>query len=292
MLQIFHILFSCCGFVFLVSVAAYLLPQLAILFAKETNFVKRYGRSWAFITGGSSGIGLSLAKKLGRQGMNLIILSETEQNLKNAKAILNNLFPTIQVCLICADLSKDPNILAKTVLNQIDGLDISAIVVNAGYGLFESASNPSASTLHMFHSNIVGHQHLINALFPILAKRRPHFDGRKWRRGCVIFTSSVTGCFVSPYNAVYSATKAYLDHFGECLSLEASCLKIDVVSIRPGSVKTKFHDRIPRFFVMDLINLFQQSPDAVASRVLKSVGMFVKVDCGVFAVLVELMNKL
>jgi hypothetical protein len=56
------------GVLFLASILGYLIPQIIICILPERNLKKRYGdKSWAFITGGSSGIGKSFALKVAKQ---------------------------------------------------------------------------------------------------------------------------------------------------------------------------------------------------------------------------------
>jgi hypothetical protein len=56
------------GILFIISYLTYIIPQIKIAFLPEQNLKKRYGEnSWAFITGGNSGIGREFALKLGKQ---------------------------------------------------------------------------------------------------------------------------------------------------------------------------------------------------------------------------------
>jgi hypothetical protein len=56
------------GIIFLISILSYLIPQIIICILPERNLKKRYSeKSWAFITGGSSGIGKAFALKLAKQ---------------------------------------------------------------------------------------------------------------------------------------------------------------------------------------------------------------------------------
>jgi hypothetical protein len=56
------------GIGFLLSTLSYICPQIIICILPERNLKKRYGSdAWAFITGGSSGIGRDFALKLAKQ---------------------------------------------------------------------------------------------------------------------------------------------------------------------------------------------------------------------------------
>jgi hypothetical protein len=64
-----------CGVLFLIAFLSYLIPQIIICFLPESNLRKRYAGGWAFITGGSAGIGKSFAIKVAKQVFYLLICS-------------------------------------------------------------------------------------------------------------------------------------------------------------------------------------------------------------------------
>ena len=55
------------GFFALISLALYIIPQLLILILPPKNLAKRYGNSWALITGASQGLGKCFATTLAKQ---------------------------------------------------------------------------------------------------------------------------------------------------------------------------------------------------------------------------------
>lgn len=65
---VWHYFCLACGSVFVVSSALYLLPIVYLsLFARSQDLKKKYNASWALVTGGSSGIGKAVVKKLAKQ---------------------------------------------------------------------------------------------------------------------------------------------------------------------------------------------------------------------------------
>ena len=58
-------------------------------FQSGTRIYQRYGvketlivKSWALVTGGSDGIGLAMAKKLAKEGFNIVIVARNENKIK------------------------------------------------------------------------------------------------------------------------------------------------------------------------------------------------------------------
>jgi FlaA1/EpsC-like NDP-sugar epimerase len=93
------------GIILLLWIGLYVLIEILVYILPEQNLLKRYGKSWAFITGGSSGIGKSLAHKLANQGFDLILLASSKDNLENTRKELNARYPDIQIKIIACDLS-------------------------------------------------------------------------------------------------------------------------------------------------------------------------------------------
>ena len=66
----------------------YILGALYRRFLKSNDIYSKYansqrGVSWALVTGGSDGIGLSLCKKLARDGFNICIVSRNQQKMED-----------------------------------------------------------------------------------------------------------------------------------------------------------------------------------------------------------------
>eukprot|EP00770_Monocercomonoides_exilis_P002402 MONOS_2386.1-p1 / transcript=MONOS_2386.1 / gene=MONOS_2386 / organism=Monocercomonoides_exilis_PA203 / gene_product=unspecified product / transcript_product=unspecified product / location=Mono_scaffold00049:43668-44654(+) / protein_length=267 / sequence_SO=supercontig / SO=protein_coding / is_pseudo=false len=222
--------------------------------------------------------------------MNLIIVGRAGEKMENTVHEIQTKFKDIQVKSVFADLSADPVVTTQAVLQQIEGLDISFIALNAGSGVPERMSRPNAKSLDLFHLNIVTHQHLFNALYPQLAKR-PKQNNSKFRGG-VLITSSANAVFTAPFVASYSAAKAYQQHFAECLSLEAKVIGIDVVTVVPGGVATRFHIDAPPTDIKLPAPTNGQHPDAVASRALSSLGRFVECDSGLMPFGLRILAKI
>jgi hypothetical protein len=73
-LIVFGSLFSFFGIFNLISFFIYIIPQCLPRIFGIKDLKKRYNGGWVFITGGNSGIGEAFAKKIAKQGFNIVIL--------------------------------------------------------------------------------------------------------------------------------------------------------------------------------------------------------------------------
>ena len=218
----------------------------------------------AFITGASSGIGLSFAKQLAQKGFNLILLARRKDRLKT---IANELESqnSIRCEIIQADLSEiDDIIKTADYIRQIDDLDV--LVNNAGFAtLGYFADVPIEKSLGMLNVHLTATIQFTHAAIEGLLKRK---------RGAIINVSSMGSFVLSPGNVVYDATKSFLNTFSENLKLEMQDMDIRIQALCPGFTRTEFHE------VGDLRNYDKKaipdsmwmSSDKVVSLSLKALG--------------------
>lgn len=282
-MSLLSFIWNASAFSFLFCIISYLLIQLFIIFIGEKNLFKRYGgKSYALVTGGSSGIGRELAEKLAGQGFDVIIVGSNSKHLSETVEYIQQKHSSCNIVSLQADFSKDSENVVNGIMERIKDLDISVLAVNAGYGAFESAAYPSKASLEMLNANVATNLKLFYSVFPIIAKR----GGEKnKKRGLVSFTSSSVSIMPTPFTTAYSSTKAYWDSFGEGLAAEADCYGVDVVVILPGPVSTNFNSRMPKLASLDLVSLLSQTPNTIASLILKAAGRFNVVDAGWLPVL-------
>lgn len=95
------------GVLFTVSLLTYFVPFLVAAMLPVANLKKRYNAKWAIVTGGSSGIGLSLATKLAEQGLNVIIAALDDDLLQPAVEGLCKKFKDQEFISVPVNLAKD-----------------------------------------------------------------------------------------------------------------------------------------------------------------------------------------
>lgn len=189
----------------------------------------------ALITGGSSGIGLELAKLFAEKNYDLIIVADNEIKLQNAATQLRACGSNTQVETVTCDLSKPEG--PQTVYNTVQrsGKKIDTLVNNAGVGVFgEFSGNELAAELSMIQLNIVATVQLTKLFLN---------DMKASGTGKILNTASIAGLTGSPNFAVYGATKAFIYSFTEALRDELKDTDITVTALLPGATDTDFFKR-------------------------------------------------
>ena len=182
------------------------------------------------ITGGSSGIGLSIAEKLIAQNHQVISVSRNQEKIEralNEKPLLKD-----KVDFITGDVSNQKSIdhLFSYIQKQygvLHGLINSAGVI--GIGTLETLS--TSDWQQMLDVNLTGPFLMAKTLLPLL---------KKARGASVINISSIAG--LRPGTSIgYSVSKAGLDMLTRFLVADLGPYNIRVNSINPGLVKTHLH---------------------------------------------------
>jgi NAD(P)-dependent dehydrogenase (short-subunit alcohol dehydrogenase family) len=182
-----------------------------------------------FISGANRGIGLELTRQLVARGDRVTAGVRSEEARDALAARLAPQHARIETKVF--DTRDNDAILAAA--KSIDA-PIDVLVANAG------AIGPSprsvlkmdfAAALDLFNINTLGPLRLAQAFLPLL---------RRAKNPRVALMSSALGSMatVDPSSAVYSATKAALDKFAQCLAVEVKPLGVTVVALHPGWVRT------------------------------------------------------
>lgn len=186
----------------------------------------RYG-SWALITGGTSGIGLALARICASNAVNLVLVARNQAKLNQHAAALQKEFG-IEVRTISADLTKVAG--TQTVINEVEGLDIGILIPCAAI----------ESNGYFVDHNIEQHQAMaqMDMLSPMALSH--HFGAQmvKNGRGAILLVSSLSGWMAQPYMAHYGAVKAYILNLAAGLHEEMKDRGVDVSVLSPGPTDT------------------------------------------------------
>ena len=188
----------------------------------------RYGE-WALVTGASAGIGAEFARALAREGVSCVLTARRAERLQ---ALARELETTasVQTRIVPLDLSAPD--AADRLVDAVADLDIAVVVANAGYGLAGRFEQQDVGRLReMVQLNCVAPVVTIGRLLPNLRARG---------RGAIIVVGSIAGHQPVPFNAVYSATKAFDLWFGEALWGELQGSGVDVLVLEPGPTETEF----------------------------------------------------
>lgn len=201
--------------------------------------------SIALVTGASSGIGEQYARQLSARGHRIAIVARREDRLAR---LAEELGGPERAVAIGADLGEpeDRDRLAAR-LEEL-GARVEVLVNNAGSGIYQSFAEAGRER------ELGQLRVLVEAPVDLMARYLPGMVER--RRGAVINMSSTAGFQALPYNAGYSAAKAYLLILSEAVHAEVQEYGVTVTVVCPGPVPTGFQqasdagyfaDRLPKF---------------------------------------------
>ena len=199
------------------------------------NLKKKYGDGWVIITGGTGNIGKSLAEEFLKQSFKVLLIARDEKKLQNTQAELKTKYPDQNVKYIAYEFNKiytDNEIesLQKSVF-EITGNNISVLVNNVGVitrGMLPEIGNDKIN--EMINVDLVSVTFMTKVFINLIEKR----EGKS----LVVISGSIAGRMRQPGRAVYSASKAYLEAFLECLQREYPT-KIDCTYLNIGPVASK-----------------------------------------------------
>lgn len=215
----------------------------------------------AFITGASSGIGEAYARRLARDGFDLVLVARRAKLLEEIASELEKSCG-VKVRVLPADLSRKEDILRlEDFISENEPL--SFLVNNAGF-----------STAERFIEADIESQEkmlLVHNLATIRLTRAALSGMVDANRGAIINVSSLAGLYPAPYNAVYDGTKAFLvlftlGLFQELKLSKASGVRVQVVC--PGYTRTGFHRAIG--VERNVPNFFWLKPEEVVDESLRA----------------------
>ncbi len=187
----------------------------------------------ALITGASSGIGASFARRLASDGYDLVLHGRRENLLEQLRDELAAAHGSSSR-IVLAELSEPAGVLRlEDVIAETPAL--SMLVNNAGYStlqLFEQEDRDGQERLVRVH--VIVPLRLMHAAIPVMRARGG---------GSIINVSSVAGFVVGPGSATYCATKACLTNLTESLHIKLRGSGIRVQALCPGFTATDFHRR-------------------------------------------------
>ena len=186
----------------------------------------------ALITGGSSGIGLAIARTLGEEGYALTVSARRPEKLEAAVAELKA--EGIDAEAVAANVVEEDEVigLVKAHEKRLGRLDV--LVNNAGVGI--GAAIEETSTKH------IDMQLAVNLRSYVLATREAlpmlRAAGNEHGKALIANTASIAGKMGQGWIGVYSATKAGVIGLSEAAQKEVAKDGIQVTSLCPGLVDT------------------------------------------------------
>jgi NAD(P)-dependent dehydrogenase (short-subunit alcohol dehydrogenase family) len=188
----------------------------------------------AVISGGAEGIGLSIAKALGEQKMNIVLADIDEKNLLKSAAELESLgIPVLAALLDVADEMQWKSVAQKAV--ERFG-KVHMVVNNAGVG-GDSGPIENQETegwQWALGVNLMGVVYGAKVMTPLI---KDHGEG-----GWILNVASMAGMGGVPYSGVYTASKAAVVALSESWAAELKDKRIGVSVLCPAFVQTRIYD--------------------------------------------------
>ncbi|MGR3592135.1 MAG: SDR family NAD(P)-dependent oxidoreductase [Limimaricola soesokkakensis] len=183
----------------------------------------------AIVTGGLSGMGLAIARRLARDGVDVTIGARRGGDAEAVRDILGA--QGIEARAAALDV-RDSDSVARFVSDVVARRGGVDILVNAAgvYSEAPVADHPDAVWDDQIDTNLSGTFRMIRAVMP-------HMTAAGWGR--IVNLASVAAHQGMANNAAYCASKAGLLGLGRCVSLEGAAHGVTCVSISPTWVETE-----------------------------------------------------
>ena len=185
----------------------------------------------ALITGGGTGIGLSIAKKLHAMKKTVVLVGRRKNKLLQAKKILKSRCYIFENDI--SDLNSIP-ILVNNIEKKIGPIDI--LINNAGMHLRKIA----IETTDEEWKNVIDTN--LNSVFSLSRECAKKMIRRK--KGNIILVGSVTTIMGLPDVTAYATSKTALSGLARTLAIELGKYSINVNCICPGFIKTAIFARV------------------------------------------------
>ena len=185
----------------------------------------------ALITGGGTGIGLSIAKKLHSMKKTVVLTGRRKEKLLEAKKLLKSR------CYIYENDISDLNSIPQLTNNIEKNIGpINILINNAGMHLRKIA----IETTDEEWKNVIDTN--LNSVFSLSRECAKKMMRRK--NGNIILVGSVTTIMGLPDVTAYATSKTALSGLARTLAIELGKYSINVNCICPGFIKTAIFDRV------------------------------------------------
>jgi uncharacterized protein len=184
----------------------------------------------AVVTGASTGIGFELARICAQNGFDLIVAADEPQINVAATS-----FEALGAAVVPIEVDLATPAGVDKLLASIGSRRVDALLANAGKGLGgEFLDQEFPAIQHVIDTNITGTIYLVQSI------------GRTMRqvgKGKILITGSIAGFIPGAFNAVYNASKSFIDSFSWALRNELKDSGVTVTCLMPGATQTEFFER-------------------------------------------------
>ncbi len=195
--------------------------------------MKDFRGKTAFVTGGASGIGLSMARAFGRAGMNVVLADIDEKAAKSAAERLAS--EQIKAAPVVCDVTDRANVRAAALEAVAAFGKIHVVCNNACVAVGGPIGTVKDKDWDwILDVNLKGVVYGVETFVPLI---RGHGEG-----GHIVNTASMAGMISPPGMEPYTATKFAVVAMSEGWAQQLAPLDIGVSVLCPGFVKTRIHE--------------------------------------------------
>jgi NAD(P)-dependent dehydrogenase (short-subunit alcohol dehydrogenase family) len=209
------------------------------------------------VTGGSSGIGLAIARALGEDGYGLTISARRPEKLEAAAEALRS--EGLEVLSVPANMTQEEDVVGAVADHRERYGRLDVLVNNAGIGIGQPMDQIQTKHLDMqlgvnLRALIIGTREAL----PLLREA-----GHEHGKALIVNTASIAGKSGQPWLSVYAATKAAVLNFTVATQKEVGDAGIQCTALAPGFVDTPMTD-----YVKDSVNAEEMiQPEDLAEAV-------------------------
>jgi short-subunit dehydrogenase len=185
--------------------------------------------SYALVSGGSKGLGYSIAVALARRNYNLLLVARHQESLAEAKMRIESGYP-VRVDTLVLDVAEKGSVdkIAQWCIEKNIRLTMLCNVAGLG-GAKDYLSLPVDDLRYMVRVNIEVQMALCLELIPLLERNAPSY---------IMNMSSMAAFAPMPVKNLYSATKSAILFFSYSLRYQLKNKNISVSCVCPGPVFT------------------------------------------------------
>ena len=190
----------------------------------------------ALITGGSSGIGLAIARALGQDGYGLTISARRPEKLEEAGRGLAD--EGLEVQTVAANMASEEDVQPLLAAHRERFGRLDALVNNAGLGIGGALAEAETKKVDLqLNVNLRAVLLMTREATPMLKEA-----GGEHRKALIVNVASIAGKFGQPWLATYSATKAAVIGLTQATLGELAESGIQATAFCPGFVATPMTD--------------------------------------------------
>jgi len=184
------------------------------------------------VSGGSGGLGLSLASKLLKGGMNVIILGRNSGKLLQAAKWLQTGVEHSRLTHIVCNIGKEEDIRMLGDFIKSQNMTVEYLFNNAGKGVFAKADASTAAMIDdTFEANLKGMILLTSEILRITPENNEL---------TIVNIMSTSALFGRAEETIYCAAKWGARGYTEALRTELKGTKRNIIAVYPGGMKTDF----------------------------------------------------